>query len=447
MVKISTNSIISVSISLFCIVISLFVLFSGLLDKSRNLKISRIFSFFIFSNIGFMLSDVILKVFRGNTEWYGLYLLKTAALLHYFFGPLILASMSFYILTYISLKVKVARIVPFIICFICGLALLLTIVSQFNNMYYFFDEYNLYHRGPLFLLSQLIPLAGLMANMIIIIAYRKAMQRKVRLIFFAYVAFPFIAISLHSIAHGITLTSIGTTLTTLLLYVSVQMEQVMNLEAKIQKTNQELALQKAYYEMLRSHINEVKAARHDLRHHLTVIQSYIFSDDRERLEEYLKEHIRSLPSDDEIVFCKNFAVNSILRYYIDIAKSEGIQVETRVDLTENIGINDSDLCIIFGNCIENATEACRRLVDGKFIKINSRLIGQMLIITIDNSCERNIGKNGDAFLSHKREGTGISSVKAVARKYGGTVQFEAGSGVFQASVLLFLQIRNLQLSS
>ena len=440
-IKISVHGMISISISLFCIAISFIILFTVLLDRGRGLKISRIFGFFILSNIGFMLCDITMRVFRGNTEWYGLYVLRIAAFLHYVFGPLILVSMSFYMLAYISLKVKVGRTAPFIAIFICGLALLLSIVSQFNNMYYYFDEYNIYRRGPLFLLSQFIPMAGLLVNMAIIFYYKEAMRRKVSLIFLSYMAIPFVAMSLHSISHGITLTSIGTTLATLVFYVSVQMEMVVSLDSKVKATSLELSMQKVYYERLQSHIDEVKKAKHDLRHHLTVIQSYIDLDDKERVKTYLNEYVRSFPADEEILFCKNFAVNSIVRYYTDAARNEGINIEAQLYLTENTGISDSDLCIIFGNCIENAIEACRRLEDGKFIKISSKIAGKMLTITIDNSFDGIIKENGIAFWSLKREseGIGISSVKAVVEKYGGTARFEPNDNIFQVSVLLRLR--------
>ena len=62
----------------------------------------------------------------------------------------------------------------------------------------------------------------------------------------------------------------------------------------------------------------------------------------------------------------------------------------------------------------------------------------MLGITVDNSFSGEVKKDGDLFLSDKREGegVGISSVRAVARKYGGLAKFEAKDGVFQVSVLL-----------
>jgi sensor histidine kinase regulating citrate/malate metabolism len=195
--------------------------------------------------------------------------------------------------------------------------------------------------------------------------------------------------------------------------------------------------------LLREHIAETKQARHDLRHHLSVIKSYIDTGETEKLTAYISEYESSLPDDTEIVFCENYAVNSILRYYIGIARREGVQVSAKIDIPENARVNDSDLCIVFGNCIENAVEACRKIEDSeRFIEINAGLTGEMITITVDNSFNGTINETNGVFMSQKRkdEGIGISSVRAVARKYDGATRFEVEGELFQASVMLKMKL-------
>ena len=213
------------------------------------------------------------------------------------------------------------------------------------------------------------------------------------------------------------------------------------LEAEVKGINRQLELQGEQYNMLREHIAETKTARHDLRHHLSLLHSYINAGEYEKLKAYVDEYADSLSIDAEVFFCDNYAVNSILRHYAEIAKNDNIRFEVLLELPENTGVNDSDFCIVFGNCIENAIEACRKLDEGRFIKISSKHTGKMLAITIDNSFDGKIEKAGDAFMSlnHEGEGIGISSVKAIAAKYGGAAQFEAKNDVFQASIMLRLK--------
>ena len=91
-----------------------------------------------------------------------------------------------------------------------------------------------------------------------------------------------------------------------------------------------------------------------------------------------------------------------------------------------------------GNCIENAVEACRRFDGERYIKIRSKKTYEMFTVIIVNSFDGNLKKEGDRFMSRKRdgEGIGISSVKAIAEKYGEPALFEAEGNEFKATVIL-----------
>jgi len=193
-----------------------------------------------------------------------------------------------------------------------------------------------------------------------------------------------------------------------------------------------------YYLSIQTQIEETKRAEHDLRQHLLTIQSYAAEGENESLAEYLSNYMESLPEYTKINFCENFAVNSILQYYFNIAKKENIQVDARLHVPKNTNISDTDLCIIFGNCVENAIEACRKLHAGKFIKIRSVITGNLFTIAIANSFDGIINKDGDKFMSrkHKGEGIGISSVKAVVKKYGESVRFESTENEFRITIIL-----------
>jgi len=198
-----------------------------------------------------------------------------------------------------------------------------------------------------------------------------------------------------------------------------------------------LEIQNEYYKMLHKHIDETKKARHDLRYHISVFQSFIDTGETEKLAGYLSEYKKSIPDDTGLEYCENYAVNSILHYFVEMALSEGIQVDVHTELPEKININDTDLCIIFGNCFENAIEASRKVNGSKFIKVSSVIRGDMLAITVDNSFCGAVVKRGEMFLSEKQDGgIGISSVNAVADKYNGETRFETKDNVFQASIML-----------
>jgi len=434
----TTIGYVSTSLSALCILLSLVVFFCALTDYDKRSKINRIFRIVVLFNIGITVSDVAAYLIEGQTGQYAFYIVRAANFLHYAFGALLLGAMSFYILTYLGTKIRVPRLLKDIIVSISALAILMTIASQFSGLYYYIDENNVYHRGNVFWLSQILPMAGMLFNMGVVLFYRKSFEKKFMFFFLAYMILPMAALTLALFIYGITFINIATSLSVFVLYIGVQIDHTHNIVVKLKLLDNQLELQGMHYKLLQSHIDEVRKARHDLRHHLSAIQAFIDTGESDRLAEYIDEYKATLPDDSVITFCDNYAINSVLQYYIGMAKNEGIKVNVHVELPEKLSIRDSDLCIIFGNCVENALEACRRFEGDRFINVKSMIVGNMLTIVIDNSFDGDLKKKGDGYISRKDGslGIGVSSVKTVIRKHNGEARFEAKNNVFHASMML-----------
>ncbi len=215
------------------------------------------------------------------------------------------------------------------------------------------------------------------------------------------------------------------------------------LKENVRMINLLLIVEEETYKSLSDRIAETKVARHDIRHHLSVIEAYLQSNDQNGLLDYLKQYRSSLPKDTELILCENYAANAIVQHCMENANKEGISVSADLQLPQKIGILDCDLCIILGNCLENALEACRRMKgEHKYIHLKSELRGEMLGITVDNSFDGLVEEKNGMFFSHKREhqeGIGISSIRAVAAKYNGFANFTYEGKEFQVSVMLNTQ--------
>lgn len=199
-------------------------------------------------------------------------------------------------------------------------------------------------------------------------------------------------------------------------------------------------LQKNQYTLLKKRIEETRIARHDLRQHLNLIQAYLDKGDRTALKNYLESYQKSLPADTAELYCNHYAIDIIVRYYAQQAKTNNINFYTKLDLPDTLAVSEPDICVIIGNLLENAVEACQRQKNtNKFIQICGQIIGEKAVsLTIDNSCEEAPKQKGPYYLSTKRDeiGTGLVSVHHIAEKYDGVVNFDYKDGVFYTSVLL-----------
>ena len=213
----------------------------------------------------------------------------------------------------------------------------------------------------------------------------------------------------------------------------------LNRNARLQQENQLLFLQQQRYENLKTAIEEVRQARHDMRHQLNQISALAETGDLEGLKSYLEKNISRIPNLG-IHFCENRAADSVIGYYCALAKREDIPFCAKLDLPQTLPIDEINMCLVLSNLLENALEASIRTApDRRQIKITAYLhAGRLLLIEVENAYDGEIREKNGVFQSSKRKGNGvgIQSIQHIAEKSGGASTFACQNGVFSAKVML-----------
>uniref|UniRef100_UPI004025E6D4 ATP-binding protein n=1 Tax=Candidatus Scatomorpha intestinigallinarum TaxID=2840923 RepID=UPI004025E6D4 len=157
------------------------------------------------------------------------------------------------------------------------------------------------------------------------------------------------------------------------------------------------------------------------------------------LREYIDSLLEAIPAAPRS-FCENPAVNAVVSYYAARLEDEGVEVRIRLSLPARLeGVTDGEACVVFGNLLENAMEACALVEVGpRFVHLDGEISRGVLAVTMGNSFDGRTFREGGRFRSSKRAepGVGLSSIQAVARKHGGDARFEADGAVFRSSVYL-----------
>lgn len=214
------------------------------------------------------------------------------------------------------------------------------------------------------------------------------------------------------------------------------LQEQLNFETHLLEV--QISEQKKYNQLMVEHTEQLRRQRHDLRHQLAVIRGLV-SEDNPQLTAYLDDLIQNIPAAPQ-VYCKNQAVNAIVSHYAAQCEEHGIEAEIRLTVparTEQV--TDTELCVIFGNLLENALEACGRMTEGRrFLRLISAVHLDTLTIIMDNSFDGHLRVEDGKYRSSKREdfGVGLTSIQAVARKCGGNARFEPDGRVFRSSVYL-----------
>ncbi len=201
-------------------------------------------------------------------------------------------------------------------------------------------------------------------------------------------------------------------------------------------------IQQSQYQNLQLRINDARRARHDLRHHLRMLDAMAKEGDLDKLRDYLDEYRLTIPDDHNLTFCEHYPINAMLVYFDQQCKEAGIPFTATVSFPAEINISTSDLSIVFGNLLENALTACKR-VYSKPAKATlvGKLDGSMLYFQLRNTTEEYPRMNEQGVFystTHNGLGIGTQSVRSIVEKYNGSVNYEEVDGDFQATVIMML---------
>ena len=201
----------------------------------------------------------------------------------------------------------------------------------------------------------------------------------------------------------------------------------------------QLRMQEDQYQRMIENVENNARLRHDWRHHLLSIDSFLDNKDMEGLRNYMKALAPEYLAGEDISFCQNPVVNAILMHYYTVASAEGIVVTVKANVRESLDIQDTDLCIVFGNLVENAVEACAtREKNPRTIEIKADVEGRQLVLAIRNTYQKAVIFRDKQYYStkHEGEGMGIASVKRIVEKNKGVMEIHYDEDNFTVQVML-----------
>lgn len=83
----------------------------------------------------------------------------------------------------------------------------------------------------------------------------------------------------------------------LIYYVVTRLVLEKNKSLALQEKNHQLTMQAVQYENLREKMDDARRAKHDVRHHILLMQEYLNAGDYGALKTYLDEYGMRLPDD------------------------------------------------------------------------------------------------------------------------------------------------------
>lgn len=222
----------------------------------------------------------------------------------------------------------------------------------------------------------------------------------------------------------------------------------MYLYENMSKQSQELKekeLSEQQFNTQIKHLNELvivqkqtRSIKHDLANHLISIKSYLCDNKVDECCDYVNNLINYADINSDIIDTGNSVIDAILTAKKNLAKSKKIEFIFDIQIPENLKINSSDCCIIFGNALDNAIEACEKVQGNKYIKINLIYHKNSLVCKITNSSVNIKNPLLQTTKSDKENhGIGFSNIRDTLEKYNHIMRTEQNDGEFVLYFILY----------
>lgn len=180
--------------------------------------------------------------------------------------------------------------------------------------------------------------------------------------------------------------------------------------------------------------------RHDYHNHMQSIKAHLEAEQIQEAAGYLDKMEDALEQIDFEYKTGNVGVDAILNSKLSIAKQHGLEVKCDTVLEGEITIPQIDLCVLLGNLVDNAIEACDRMEDGqrKFLRIYMCTRQSQLYISVSNATNEVIRKLDKDYISNKRgnHGHGLKRINLIVEKHSGYINRQNEPGLFVTEVML-----------
>lgn len=221
----------------------------------------------------------------------------------------------------------------------------------------------------------------------------------------------------------------------LLFILLVQIQQCREVELKSTIAVERMLRDKMkeQYAVSKENIEIINRKSHDLKHQIGMLRHMPANEER---EDFLTKLERDVTIYDNTMQTGNEALNIVLTEKGLLCYDQQIQWTCMVDGHLMDFMKTIDVYTLFGNALDNAIEACRKVneVDCRVISITVLKRAGVTVVEIENYFDGVLQKNGNQLMTRKTEksshGLGMGSMRQIVDTYGGTMKWEAKDQIF-----------------
>jgi signal transduction histidine kinase len=204
--------------------------------------------------------------------------------------------------------------------------------------------------------------------------------------------------------------------------------------------NEMLSIEKRSSERIKMHLKEAEGLKHEIKNHISAIQSYLDLGKAEEAREYITQIMGQSAAVMEAAFSEHFILNAIAGNLYQRAGELGVKVDLKLQAVP-LHIADHDLYSLMSNITSNAVEACAAITAGgeRFIRLTVTKEEPYFYISCENSSAGEITRSDGKIKTSKTDaghGYGLRTVERIVEAYGGLLDIRYDENIFAIEAAL-----------
>ncbi len=194
----------------------------------------------------------------------------------------------------------------------------------------------------------------------------------------------------------------------------------------------QVQIQLKHYEKSEKINTEIRRFRHDYNNHMNCMKSLVQSGRYDELMDYINNISDAFPQSGFLYNTGNYIADAILTDKLENARKNGTNISFKGIISPSI--NNTDLCIILGNILDNAVEACEKIDGEKEISVFGGYQHGYFILIAKNPISCHVQTENCIPATTKPDtayhGFGLQNVESVVKKYDGIMLPECSDDSF-----------------
>jgi len=185
---------------------------------------------------------------------------------------------------------------------------------------------------------------------------------------------------------------------------------------------------------------ELDRMRHDWKNHVNTVQAMWAKGETNQAVEYVAGLAEESQKNSYAILSGNEVADAILNLKYETAKEAGVDFDFKGELSCLSVMEPVDICVLLGNALDNALEACGKGLGSSSIAVGANENRGILLITVENTLHAPIVLKNNRPVTNKKNpsehGFGVLGMEHVVRKYQGDLRFEIVGDTFKVRVML-----------